>query len=53
MREGGRTAGPWPCGKRKQKKLEEEAVRGEQGRFAPGLPQISDRNLSKWIGSIL
>lgn len=45
MREGGRTAGPWPCGK--QKKLEEEAVRGEQGRFAPGLPQISDRNLSK------
>lgn len=28
--------------KREQKKVEEEAVRGEQGRFAPGLPKISD-----------
>ena len=28
--------------KREQKKVEEEAARGEQGRFAPGLPKISD-----------
>ena len=28
--------------KREQKKVEEEATRGEQGRFAPGLPKISD-----------
>ncbi len=28
--------------KREQKKVEEEAGRGEQGRFAPGLPKISD-----------
>lgn len=28
--------------KREQKKEEEEAARGEQGRFAPGLPKISD-----------
>ena len=28
--------------KREQKKVEEEAAKGEQGRFAPGLPKISD-----------
>lgn len=28
--------------KREQKKVEEEVARGEQGRFAPGLPKISD-----------
>ncbi len=28
--------------KREQKKVEEEAARGEQGRFAAGLPKISD-----------
>ena len=28
--------------KREQKKVEEEAARGEQGRFVPGLPKISD-----------
>ena len=28
--------------KREQKRVEEEAARGEQGRFAPGLPKISD-----------
>lgn len=28
--------------KREQKKVEEEAARGERGRFAPGLPKISD-----------
>ncbi len=28
--------------KREQKKVEEEAASGEQGRFAPGLPKISD-----------
>lgn len=28
--------------KREKKKVEEEAARGEQGRFAPGLPKISD-----------
>ena len=28
--------------KREQTKVEEEAARGEQGRFAPGLPKISD-----------
>ena len=28
--------------KREQKKVEEEAARGEHGRFAPGLPKISD-----------
>lgn len=28
--------------KREQKKVEEEAARGEQDRFAPGLPKISD-----------
>ena len=28
--------------KREQKKVKEEAARGEQGRFAPGLPKISD-----------
>lgn len=28
--------------KREQKRVEEEATRGEQGRFAPGLPKISD-----------
>ena len=28
--------------KREQKKVEEEAARGEQGRFSPGLPKISD-----------
>ena len=28
--------------KREQKKVEEEAARGELGRFAPGLPKISD-----------
>ena len=28
--------------KREKKKVEEEAVKGEQGRFAPGLPKISD-----------
>ncbi len=28
--------------KREQKKVEEEAARGEYGRFAPGLPKISD-----------
>lgn len=28
--------------KREQKKVEQEAAKGEQGRFAPGLPKISD-----------
>lgn len=28
--------------KREQKKVEEEAAKGERGRFAPGLPKISD-----------
>lgn len=28
--------------KREQKRVEEEAARGEHGRFAPGLPKISD-----------
>ena len=28
--------------KREQRKVEEEAAKGEQGRFAPGLPKISD-----------
>lgn len=28
--------------KREQKKVEEEAAKGEQGRFVPGLPKISD-----------
>lgn len=28
--------------KRGQKKVEEEAAKGEQGRFVPGLPKISD-----------
>lgn len=28
--------------KREQKKVQEEAARGENGRFAPGLPKISD-----------
>ena len=28
--------------KREEKKVKEEAARGEQGRFAPGLPKISD-----------